>query len=157
MYLSGCHLISTPDALSTESEDRLISVDEAIDGVMPEPCTRVASQKGGAFSSWWEGEWEMSATRLAAQLADRLGGQAIDPDLRAISASLTEAFYLKVGTQQATLKVDGEALRFATTPLGGQRGLRLVGAQQEVMLWCEGEQVFWRSAEGKRFPLTIKK
>ena len=76
-----------------------------------------------------------------------------DPNIKAISASLSTAFSLSIHAQQATLSIDGHEQRLATSPLQKSRGVRLIGGQRELSLWCEGENVFWRAESGESFPI----
>lgn len=115
-----------------------------------QPEAREASQT--LFTTWWEGAWELDPTSLSEQLSLELEH---DPEL--IGVSIASAFRLRVRAQQAELVTDGRSLRLATTPLPDQRGARLVGAQREVLIWCEGDRVYWRVESGERFLLRRAK
>lgn len=146
--LSGCHLISNPDQVALELHDtptkgsRSAEMRACAIAALPTPPNQVIAP------AWWEGDWELDPTSLSRQLALELEH---DPDF--IGASLAEAFSLQVRAQQAMLTVDGRSVRLATTPLQQRRGARLVGAQREVFIWCEGDQAYWRVESGERFSL----
>ena len=156
IMMFGCHFISTPELQSQEAEG-VSAIEHSQSEFSAQPqCALRGPSSNLPFSSWWEGKWGLASKELATQLAAQLGGQADDPDLRAISASLAQAFELTIAAQQAILKMDGDQQRFATSPIRGDRGVKLIGAQHELMLWCEGDQVYWRSETGESFPLALR-
>lgn len=155
---AGCHIISTPELLTGESEaGDLKDSSEQIEWREKNTQCQISSKKGSVaqttFFAWWEGRWQIDQPRLSEQLARTMKSNAQDPDIRLISESLAEAFTLKIKAQQASLSVDGEQHRLATTPLRGDRGVRLVGGKRDITIWCEGERAFWRSESGESFPL----
>ena len=158
MGVVGCHIISTPELLTGESEaGDLKDSNEQIEWKEKNTQCQISSRKNSVsnstFMAWWEGHWQIDQPRLSEQLARTMKSNAQDPDIRLISESLAEAFALKIKAQQASLSVDGEYHRLATTPLRGDRGVRLVGGKRDITIWCEGEQAFWRSESGESFPL----
>ena len=157
----GCHLISSPETLFgesgisdfTEKNERSNQADDS-------SCqfkTRSGQQERSSLSSWWEGQWQLDHKKLSVLLAKEMGSAANDPNIKAISASLSTAFSLKIRAQQATVSIDGQEQRLATTPLQKNRGVRLIGGQLELTLWCEGQDVFWRAESGNSFPITSVK
>lgn len=147
----GCHIISSPDQSSLELTENSTHQKAPKKRLKTSQCSHhklVPSRDRSIFSAWWEGQWELDTPALSRQLAQELGG---DPE--SIGASLAQAFSLRVQAQQAELLIDERRFRLATTPLKDQRGARLVGAQREVFIWCEGERAYWRLESGDRFPL----
>lgn len=156
--LMGCHIISTPELLTSESDTGdLKESNEQVDWrEQSSNCQISTNQKHNdrsPFVAWWEGHWQIDQPRLSEQLAQTMQSNAKDPDIKLISESLAAAFTLKIKAQQASLSVDGQRHRLATTPLRGDRGVRLVGGKRDITIWCEGEQAFWRSESGESFPL----
>ena len=146
LCLSGCHLISNPDQAALELQE----TPTGQPSMTPTQCSVAPLARGeqSLFTAWWEGQWELDSAALSQQLA-----MDLEHNPEFIGESLASAFSLNVRAQQAELKTDGRTLRLATTPLPNQRGARLVGAQREVFIWCEGEQVYWRVESGERFQL----
>ena len=149
--MGGCHIISSPDQSSLELSETSPQKDSVQKTGSNSQCSHhklTPSPDTSIFSAWWEGHWELDTSELSRQLATELGR---DPE--SIGASLAQAFSLRVQAQQAELLIDQRRFRLATTPLKDQRGARLVGAQREVFIWCEGERAYWRLESGDRFPL----
>ena len=151
MIIGGCHIVSSPDQNSLEFGESTNHQKSSQNLLSASQCSRqklTPSRDVSIFSAWWEGHWELDTQALSRQLAQELGG---NPE--SIGASLAQAFSLRVQAQQAELLIDERRFRLATTPLKDQRGARLVGAQREVFIWCEGERAYWRLESGDRFPL----
>ena len=153
LSVSGCHMIPSDDERLTELN---ISRSDSVE--LPPPCSLVSPKRPEGttlFSAWWEGEWELNHATLTDQLS-ALTQDSRDHNLRDLSqmgVSLAQAFAVRVYAQHAELEVDGRSVKLASAPLKNDRGVRLVGAQRELFLWCEGDQVYWRVESGERFAL----
>lgn len=154
--IAGCHMIPSDDEPLTE----LSSPRGGNLSPPPSPCTLSAPQGESAqpslFTAWWEGEWALAEDPITEQISTLTQGSKHTyqrSDLAQISASLTQAFTLKIHPQHAQLTIDGRSVKLASSPLSGDSGLRLIGAQRELFMWCEGDQVYWRVESGERFSL----
>ena len=155
---SACHLISSPETLFGESG--ISNLNDRADLQEEKSCLYITDRNAkdlSPFSSWWEGRWKIDQQKLAIKLAEEMGSSRDDLNIKAISASLASAFSVKIHAQQATLSIDGQQQRLATTPLQQNRGVRLIGGQRELTLWCEGQTVFWKAESGETFPVHLIK
>ena len=160
VMLNACHLISTPEVLLSDSEISDVSDSKSKEewAKSPHMCQRSVAKKSderSPFAAWWEGDWVLDHQRLTLQLAQVMSSPVDDPNIKAISESLSSAFSVHIQAHQASLSIDGEPQRLATTPLANERGVRLIGGRREITIWCEGQSAFWRSESGESFPIRL--
>ena len=162
LLINACHIVSPTELLNIEAEGDVSKDKQAIKSWEndEEPCTLShlsQSDQRSAFVAWWEGEWTLDQKRLSQHLAQAMESQKNSDELMLISTSLSSAFHLKIKAQQAQLFVDGEKYRLATTPVRTGRGVRLIGGQRDMTIWCKKNQVLWRAESGESFPLRFVK
>lgn len=158
--LSACHIVSSPELLNIEAEndndqEKRTSEWEKQDHA----CSfkHLGQHKRSSFVAWWEGEWALDQDRLSQHLAQAMSSQGDADELLIISQSLSLAFKLTIQSQQAQLLVDGKKYRLATTPVRSGQGVRLIGGQRDMTIWCQKDQVLWRAESGESFPLRFVK
>ena len=122
-----------------------------------EPCAVITASVHArdllsSHPPWWEGRWILDQSQLTTQLSEvtRDSKDHNLRDLSQISASLAHAFSLQIHTQHAELSVDGNTIKLASAPLPQERGVKLVGAERELFLWCEGDHIYWITESQQR-------
>jgi len=158
--LSACHIVSSPELLDIEAENDSDQEKKTYEWEKQDnACSleHLSQHKRSSFVAWWEGEWVIDQEHLAKHLAQAMSSQGDANELLMISQSLSSAFKLKIQSQQAQLLVDGKTYRLATTPVRSDQGVRLIGGQRDMTIWCQKDQVLWRAESGESFPLRFVK
>ena len=161
LLMSSCHIVSPTELLNIELDSDEAKDKQSIQAweSSEQDCrlSHLREDKRSAFMAWWEGEWTLDQQRLSKHLAQAMESQKDSEELMLISTSLSSAFRLKIKAQQAQLDVDGESFRLATTPIRTGQGVRLIGGQRDMIIWCKKDQVLWRVESGESFPLRFVK
>ena len=159
LLMTACHIVSPTELLNIELESDDIKEKQSIQAweSSEQVCRlgHLSQDKRSAFAAWWEGEWTLDQQRLSKHLAQAMESQNDSEELMLISTSLSSAFRLKIKAQQAQLFVDGESYRLATTPIRTGQGVRLIGGQRDMTIWCKKDQVLWQAESGESFPLRF--